>query len=63
MFNDKDYKDYFEEIRRVEIMMLGRAKDMATHFKDEADLKLIEVWRNDEVRHKHLAEGLIEMIK
>jgi hypothetical protein len=51
MFTNNDYKEYFEQIARVERAMIYDLQDLVLIMKDGKNKKILENITDDEVRH------------
>lgn len=63
MFTKKDYKEYFEQVLKLESKMLRQALSVKKEFKSDPEaLSLIKKWENDEREHLNLAEKMLDLI-
>ena len=64
MFSNKDYISYFEEIKKIEELMMARAKILSQHLgSDEVADKLIEHWLRDEQKHRKICQKNQKLIQ
>ena len=62
MFNKKDYIDYFNQLYDLEIEMREDAEKLLIRVKNPEARRIIEVIRNDEIKHAEIVKEMIKLI-
>lgn len=63
MFTKEDYQNYFDALREKEKEMMNFMDKAIPLFKDRKVINILNIIKNDEIKHKNLIDELLKYTK